>query len=416
MRRHNGHNAGYLQFYAFDALIDTHDVSDEILEASDSEYELLGMLGEWFYTPDHTWENDKCSMMEWYKTSESVRDNLQYEVDGIVAKIDDRDRSQKMGNRDGRPKGQIAVKFKPRGGETILVNVVWQVGHTGSLTPVGEVNPIGVGGTTISRVTLCNIDEIDRLNIAIGDTVEIIRAGDVIPKLSKLIRKGFPRKPIFSPRECPECGSQTHKEGARLFCQNDWCPGKSLSRVMTWIKKRANKIMEALEKSKTVSLSEFLGSIGIVGVGRKLCSCLCSKLELKTLDEVFAVLPEQIERLDGFGAARADEFCGWLLENEREIRRLAMLMDFDDQIDAERETSDIFKGETICFTGKSPKPRSEMSRLAESAGASVSSSIVSNTTILVIADTNSMSSKAVRARKNGIELMSPNEFLSQIGV
>ncbi len=464
LRRHDGHNAEYLQFYVFDALIDTHETSDEISEAYGSESDLLTLLEKWFYTPDYTWEslNNKYSMVEWYKTSEGVRDNLQYEIDGVVAKINDRIMSQQMGDRDGRPKGQIAIKFKPRGGETVLNNVVWQVGSTGALTPVGEVNPVGVGGTMIRRVTLCNMDEIERLGVAIGDTVEVIRAGDVIPKLSRCIRQGDSSKIIYPPKKCPECGSKTVKDGAKLFCKNDECPGQSLGRIMTWIKKRnilnlgvgiikaamidrianlyyspircrndkplnawatvevgngvlgekrAKKIIEAIEKSRSVSLPEFLGSIGIKGVGRSLCRILCEGLGMKTIDDVYTIQPKQIESLEGFGPARAHDFCDWIFEHGDEVEDLASCMIFEDQPGGDG----VFEGETICFTGKSPKTRPEMTALAESAGASVNSSISVNTTILVIADIESTSLKALEARKMGIRLMSPEDFLSEVG-
>jgi len=466
LRRHDGHNAKYLQFYAFDAILDTYDCSDEIFEASKSESELLELLEEWFYIPGYTYTHNTHDLAEWCQICEKMRDNLKYEIDGVVAKIDDRTRSQAMGGRDGRPKGQIAIKFKPRGGETVLNNVVWQVGHTGSLTPVGEVSPVGVGGTIIRRVTLCNMDEIERLGIAISDRVEVVRAGDVIPKLSRRIGLGNQRQRINYPQTCPECGSKTSKDGARLFCLNDQCPGTSLGRVMTWIKKRnilnlgvgiikaamidridqlyyspiryqndkpldawasvdigngvlgekrAKKIIEAIEKSRSVSLSEFLGSIGIKGIGRSLCRVLCGGLGLKTIDDVFAVRPEQIESLDGFGHTRAHNFCSWVLEHDEEVFDLASEMNFEDQPDTKGMDGSL-SGEVICFTGKSPKPRPEMSQLAESAGASVSSSINAHTTILVIADPESESSKAVKARQMGMRLMSPDEFLTMAGV
>ncbi len=261
---------------------------------------------------------------------------------------------------------------------------------------------------------------------------------------------------------CPECGSKTVKDGARIFCQSDYCEGKSFGRVMTWIKKRnilnvgegivrsagitrirelydddicadlfawakvgvgsgilgekrAKKVMEALEKSRYVSLPEFLGSIGIKGVGRSLCCTMCEGLGLKTIDDVFAIHPEQIESLEGFGHTRAYDFCTWLSEHDEEVLNLAHLMYFEDQPDT-KNGGGVFDRETICFTGKSPKTRPEMAVLAESAGASVSSSVNSNTTILVIADTDSMSSKAVKARKIGVRFMLPEDFLSKVGL
>lgn len=472
LRRYDGHNAKYLRFYAFDALFGTISSICRSFGSIDSvflhiEYEndVLEMLAKWFHTPINTFSNSVENLIAWYRATEDNRDIFPYEIDGIVAKIDDRIRSQEMGVRDGRPKGQIAIKFTPRGGETILNDVVWQVGQTGALTPVGEVSPVGVGGTVIRRVTLCNIDEIIRLGIAIGDTVEVVRAGDVIPKLSRLVSEGYSRKPICFPKKCPECGCKTKKDGARLFCQNDECPGQSLGRIMTWIKKRnilnlgegivkaagveridhlyvvpfhlwvetkvgngilgekrAKKIMDSLGKSKSVSLPEFLGSIGIKGVGRSLATDLCNWLndipnfgsEL-TLDDILMLEENLVAKCEGFGETRARDFCNWILEHTEEILDLANIMHFDDQPDTKGEGG-VFDGETICFTGKSPRPRSEMSRLAESAGASVSNSINSSTTILVMSDKHGLSNKAMRARRSGIKLITSDDFLSQIGV
>jgi DNA ligase (NAD+) len=179
--------------------------------------------------------------------------------------------------------------------------------------------------------------------------------------------------------------------------------------------KRAKKIIEAIEKSRTVSLPEFLGSMGIKGVGRSLCRILCEGLPLNTIDDVYTIKPEQIESLEGFGHTRAHDFCNWILEHENDVENLASCMIFEDQPDT-KGGGGVFDGETICFTGKSPKTRPEMTALAESAGASVSSSVSSSTTILVIADTDSMSPKAVKARKMKIKIITTEDFLSEVVV
>jgi DNA ligase (NAD+) len=175
--------------------------------------------------------------------------------------------------------------------------------------------------------------------------------------------------------------------------------------------KRAIKVTEALNKSRLVTLPDFLGSIGIKGIGRTLSRVLCDSLELKTIYDAFSVLPDQIEGLDGFGPTRAYDFCDWISDNSNEIQELSSIMNFEN---VSGDNIGAFYGEIICFTGKSPKPRSEMSRLAEEAGASVSSSVKSDTTILVIADTNSTSSKAIKARKLGVKLISPEDFLGKV--
>lgn len=453
LRRHNGRNTQYLRFYAFDALFSSDNIDAK------SEFDVLNMLSQWFNIPDYKRCHNVDNLIAWYKYQESQRDELHYEIDGIVAKIDNRIQSQMMGDRDGRPKGQVAIKFEPRGGETVLRKVVWQVGHTGALTPVGKVDPVGIGGTVIKRVTLCNMDEIERLGVAIGDTVEIIRACDVIPKLSRRIKKGIIRDDINSPLVCPACNCVPIRDGARIFCPNGKCEGQAFSRVVTWIRKRnildigsglvvaahiksiqqlyemsldewansgigngklgikrATKVMESLEKSKSVTLHEFLGSLGIKGVGRSLSLDLCKNFSglpdsQLTLLDIFSLTESQIARHEKFGAVRAADFCSWMRQHRDEVIALGNLMNFEYESNS---SGGIFDGETICFTGKSPKPRPEMSSLAKAAGASVINSVGDNTTILVIADTSSTSAKAIKARKLGIKLMSPEDFLSHV--
>lgn len=457
LRRHDGRNAQYLQFYAFDALVDNNCANKGMVTLMLSEFFVLEILSKWFCVPRYTILHFRDSHEYiWFEDQETERDCFDYEIDGVVAKIDDRTKSREMGVRDSRPKGQIAVKFKPRGAETVLRNVVWQVGHTGALTPVGEVDAVTVGGTTIRRANLCNIEEVIRLNVCIGDTVEVIRAGDVIPKITRQVRIGETRKTIKLPKKCPVCSGRIMKYKVKAFCANRDCEGKSFSIIMTWIKKRnilnlgeavvralgakkidelyfdmplhawanlevgngrlgekrAKKVVEALEKSRSVSLPDFLGSIGITGMGRSLCKVIYdNRLDLNTIDDILAIKPAQISTLNGIGLTRAFGFCNWLKEHREEVENLASFMKFKGSQDTK---GGVFDGEIICFTGKGPEPRAVMRELAEVAGALVSNKVSNTTTILVITDINSTSSKAVNAKKMGIKLISPEDFLSRI--
>jgi DNA ligase (NAD+) len=176
-------------------------------------------------------------------------------------------------------------------------------------------------------------------------------------------------------------------------------------------KKRAQKIVDSLEQSRKVEFPDFLGSLGIRGVGRSLCRVLCSKLNITTCNEAIKLTTDQIEPLDGFGPVRAMNFCYWIEEHMDEVVELGHMMSFQDVTD---EKFSLFSGQTVCFTGKSPKSRKEMAALAESVGATVSNSVNHNTTILVLADLDSTSSKAMKAHDMGIILMSPEDFLTQV--
>jgi DNA ligase (NAD+) len=199
-------------------------------------------------------------------------------------------------------------------------------------------------------------------------------------------------------------------------CESEWAVVRTKNGIVGW--KRAKKIVDALEKSKTVTLPDFLGSIGIKGVGRSLMSNLCEYFSCLptdtqlTIDDIFQLTEKRVAKCEGFGVVRAANFYDWLREHKEEVLSLGNLMDFQYE---QNEKSDFLDGEVICFTGKSPRPRSEMAKLAEGMGASTTGSVTSSTTILVIADPNSISSKAVKARKAGIELMSPEKFLARCG-
>jgi DNA ligase (NAD+) len=443
-RRQDGTNAQYLQFYAFDAI-------GEYLP--DTENALIEKLEKYFNVPKWYASKVHSELVKWYKKELDGRDVLEYEIDGIVAKRNDKLSAEDMGFVNNRPKGQIAIKFPPRGGETVLRDVVWQVGSTGAVVPVAVVDPVGVGGTIIRRASLCNIDEIRRLDIAIGDIVEIIRAGDVIPKITKRIYKSVVRELIKIPDKCPECGETIERNrinNVHIYCNNETCTGKTTGRIMNWIKKRnilnlgigiveaaniksiselyrmnidewadvqvgngqlgwlrARKIMESLEKSIRVTLGDFLGSIGIKGIGRTLSRRLVQNLSLQNLDDIFNLDFNTVSKQNGFATRRAIDFIYWLEDHEDEVRDLASLISFQSSTTSKRG----LLGETVAFTGKSPRPRKEMSRLAEEAGAIISNGVTASTTILVIADPNSTSSKAQKARGSGVKLISPEDFL-----
>jgi len=257
---------------------------------------------------------------------------------------------------------------------------------------------------------------------------------------------------------CPACGSAVERDGPFYKCSNaKSCVGVKNSRIMTWIKKqnilnlgigiikaaniesiydlyiksvdewasvqigngclgkkRANKIIAELNKSKNVSLGIFLGSVGITGCGRTLCEQIIKNLNLTTLNDVFNLKVDDIQNLDGFGEKRAVDFIQWIADFRPQIIQLANIMNFGGKEKAMSKIKNSLSGEAIVFTGKSPLPRKEMAALAEQAGASIGGSVSAKTTILVIADPNSMSGKAVKAREMGIRLMSHEDFLKTI--
>lgn len=453
VRRHSGSGAKFLMFYAFDVVTRT---------PMSTETAVLSFLkANKFKIPKFGTFVDAENMWEWYQQQENDRDSLPYEIDGVVAKLDDRKRSEELGVASGCPKGQIAIKFKSRGAETTLKNVVWQVGHTGRVNPVAELTPVGVGGTVIQRATLNNPDEINRLGIAIGDMVEVVRAADVIPKITQLVRKSSSRKKIKLPTRCPKCNASVLRDGAYLICTNEKCEGKKFKKIETWIKKRnimhigsgilealheagrissirdlyqlsvfdwqdldvgngklgstrAEKIMDSLDLSRYLTAADFFGCLGVPSVGRSLVDQMCRAFNIQSdYKEVFSITPEQLSTVEGFGKERANAFINWIDEHHDEITDLGTCMIFQTPKYG-KDSAGKLADKTICFTGKCNLPRKELQDKAKQAGAKCVSSVSQGTDYLVIADPSSGSSKAQKARKYGTSLISEEEFLQMI--
>lgn len=169
-----------------------------------------------------------------WKEWEEQRDSLPYDIDGVVVKVDSPDYQRMLGSIAKSPRWAIAFKFATRKAETVLKGITLQVGRTGTVTPVAELEPVFVGGSTVSRATLHNSDYVAELDLRIGDAVVVEKGGDVIPKVSAIARKKQPRsQPFRMPPACPECGSPIYRpEGeVNFFCENTECPAQVRGRI-----------------------------------------------------------------------------------------------------------------------------------------------------------------------------------------
>ncbi|MCK5611021.1 hypothetical protein KAR91_54615, partial [Candidatus Pacearchaeota archaeon] len=169
-----------------------------------------------------------------YTRVEKRREQLDFEIDGLVLKYNDAKARKAAGETAHHPKWMIALKFTSKGKITTVKDITWQVGRTGVLTPVAELDPIEVAGAVIQRATLHNREFVETLNVASGDQVMVIRSGDVIPKITNVERKG--RKQLTLPSKCPSCGSILQKEGVNLICTGIECKERDIQKIRHWIK------------------------------------------------------------------------------------------------------------------------------------------------------------------------------------
>lgn len=403
-----------------------------------------------------------CNTIEdviaFHHETEAIRDELPYEIDGIVVKVNRRDWQERLGEKSRSPRWAIAYKFTPRKEITVVQDIVVSVGRTGTLTPVALLKPVEVGGVTISRATLHNADEVARKDIRIGDTVKVERAGDVIPAIAERIEVPGQRRaaPFHMPDHCPVCGSAVAREGAYHYCTGQAaCPAqlkgaiehfaskgalnieglgkktvaqlvdrglvKNLADLYTLTKgdlltldgfaeRSASLLLEAIERSKRVPLERFLMGLGIRQVGQHIARVLAERF--KTLDAIMAADRKTFESVHEIGPEIAASLESYFREdrNRQVIQRLRELgLEIEPVPERERAGRPL-AGKTFVFTGTLERfSRDEATRRVEHLGGHVASS-VSKRTDYVVAGTDA-GSKLAKAKQLGVAILTEEEFV-----
>ena len=402
-------------------------------------------------------------VMAFHRKTESMRDQLPYEIDGVVVKVNRRDWQDRLGMKSRSPRWAIAYKFRPRKEITIVQDIVVSVGRTGTLTPVALLKPVEVGGVTISRATLHNADEVARKDIRIGDTVKVERAGDVIPAIAERVPvHGEQRSsPFYMPNQCPVCGSSVGREGAYYYCTGQLVCGAQLKGAIEhFVSKQALNIeglgkktvaqlvderlvrsladlyrltkadlvalegfadrsatllLESIAGSKTVSLDRFLMGLGIRQVGQHIAKVLAR--EFGSLDEIMSADRERFQQIREIGPEISESLVlYWSEPHNREV--IAQLQESGVQVAPGMATGDRRKsplaGKTFVFTGGLDHfTRDGAQQAVEAAGARVSSSVSKKTSYLVVGQ--DPGSKLDQARTLGVTILTEQEFAALIG-
>ena len=388
------------------------------------------------------------------------RDELAYDMDGAVIKIDSLSQRQALGSTAKAPRWAVAFKYPPEKKESRVLDVVVQVGRTGVLTPKVIVEPVRLAGTTVSAATLHNQDNIDRLDLRIGDTVLLQKAGEIIPEVLSVNKDKRPdwAVPFVMPDICPECGSPVvrDEDGAALRCTSPECPAQRLRNIAHFAsreamdidglgisvceslissgmvssaadlyylekdkvaqlermgEKSAANLMTAIENSKSAGLARLLCAFGIRQVGQKAAKVLASYFA--DLDSLMAAKTEELTAIPDIGGITAGFITEWfsLPQSMHLIGRLrAAGVDFTSH---EEKKDDRFAGQTFVLTGTlSRYTRDEASAIIESFGGKASGS-VSKKTSFVLAGENA-GSKLTKAESLGIRILSEDEFEEMI--
>ncbi|HHF3505879.1 TPA: NAD-dependent DNA ligase LigA [Haemophilus influenzae] len=407
--------------------------------------------------------NGADEVLGFYRDIQNKRSSLGYDIDGTVLKINDIALQNELGFISKAPRWAIAYKFPAQEELTLLNDVEFQVGRTGAITPVAKLEPVFVAGVTVSNATLHNGDEIERLNIAIGDTVVIRRAGDVIPQIIGVLHERRPdnAKPIIFPTNCPVCDSQIiriegeavarctgglfcaaqRKEALKHFVSRkamdiDGVGGKlieqlvdrelihtpadlfkldltTLTRLERMGAKSAENALNSLENAKSTTLARFIFALGIREVGEATALNLAN--HFKTLDALKDANLEELQQVPDVGEVVANRiFIFW-----REAHNVAVVEDLIAQgvhwetVEVKEASENLFKDKTVVLTGTlTQMGRNEAKALLQQLGAKVSGSVSSKTDFVIAGD--GAGSKLAKAQELNITVLTEEEFLAQI--
>lgn len=434
--------------------------------ALESHHKNLGTLKDLgFRVSGHTRLcNTIEDVIEFWKEWEIRRAKLEYDIDGIVVKVDSLAQQEMLGAIAKSPRWAIAFKFAARKQQTVLKSILLQVGRVGTVTPVADLEPVFVGGTTVSRATLHNEDYIRELDIRPGDTVVVEKGGDVIPKVSAVVReKRKPgSRPFRMPEKCPECGSRIFRpaDEANYYCVNSECPAQIRARIEhfahrgamdieglgeaavnqlveggfvknyadiydlgrrrrelagleRWGEKSTLNLLEGIERSKERPFSKVLFALGIRHVGSGVAQLLA--VSTGGMNALLKSGAADLLQIQGVGPQIAESVVRFLgdAHNRALIERLRKAgLQFEEKSRRPKTSSALF-GKTFVLTGALERMTRDAAReRIEALGGRVSSSVSKKTDYIVVgADAGS---KLDQARKLGIQILTEQEFLTLV--
>lgn len=395
---------------------------------------------------------DLASVSAFIDAWRTARHDLQFETDGVVVKVDRRDRQQRLGSTSKAPRWAVAYKFEAERAETLVKDISVQVGRTGVLTPVAELEPVQLAGTTVKRATLHNYEDLARKDVRVGDTVYLEKGGDIIPKViaARLDLRPADSVPFEAPAKCPVCGEATERfEGeVALRCINPACPAvvrerirhfvsrnamdieglgdklidqlieaghiedftslyrldrSALLELERWGEKSVDNVLAEVEKSKQRPLARVLFALGIRFVGQRVAQLLAAGLG--SIDALMTADQETLEDIPEVGpkvATAVRTFFGHP-ENSRRINALREVGVTMEQPAIETDSEHVLAGKVVVLTGTLSRPRGEIKKQLEGLGARVTGSVSKKTELLIAGE--SAGSKRAKAEKLGVEIL-----------
>ena len=399
--------------------------------------------------------NNISEVLEFHRSLDKNREDLGYEIDGMVIKVNDFSMQETLGSISRSPRWALAYKFPPIQETTKVLEINVQVGRTGALTPVAVLSPVRLSGVTVKSATLHNDCEVKKKDIRIGDTVVVQRAGDVIPEVVKVItsKRTGAEQEFSMPLKCPVCGSDVIKEDVISRCKNEFCPAqikgnikhfaskgamdidglgpKTLDQMIDnglitdpfdlyFLKlddmlkldrmgeKLAKKILGSIEESRKTTLSRLIYALGIRHVGEHVASLLADRYA--SLDNLRDVKAEELIEIPEIGPEIASSVTLFFVsdDTDRLLEKISIAgIEYEDK---NTNYSSYVAGKTFVITGKLPMPRDEAKSMIESLGGHVSSSVSKKTDYVVVGE--DPGSKYDKAKSLGIDVIGVEELLT----
>jgi DNA ligase (NAD+) len=445
-KRYDGQGCEHL-WVLFYQVVEGKDFATE-----DAQFRWFAQVGlrapNWFVT---SMTATKSPRDIWVDYQQNRRAELDYEIDGLVVRLNNLPKQIALGEKDDRPKGAIAFKFAPTTREATLERIDWQVGGTGRITPVAIFSPVRLLGAEVTNASLYNLKYIQDLRLDVGATILIARANDVIPRVLS-VRKATGTT-AQAPSECPVCKASVSLDGEYLVCSNSAdCPAQSVGRIKRYVReldikewgeglieklvegghvknvsdlyrltpdrlssiermgdKSAQNVLKTLWAKNPIPLENLLGALSI-----PMCASSTIKLAMDagfdTLEALTGATVAQLGGVHGLGPVKAQALVGWFSDHGQLVDDLLSV-----GVRIKAKVRGVLMGQSFCFTGSSVTPRAELEELAKSAGADVKGSVTKKLTFLVMSDPNSTTTKAQAARKNGTKCISEEEFLRMVG-
>ncbi|MBC7128239.1 MAG: NAD-dependent DNA ligase LigA [Thermoplasmatales archaeon] len=420
-----------------------------------NQWQALDLLKKWgLKTNPHS---IKCGNIEevikYHEEMSKKREELSYEIDGIVIKVNEIRHQILLGEKTRSPRWAIAYKFPPRKEETQIMDIVVQVGRTGILTPVALLKPVDVKGVTVSRATLHNEDYIKQKDVRIGDWVKVGRAGDVIPEVMEVIKeRRTGKEKIFSmPSKCPVCGSNVVRDGAYYRCTGglscisqlkrsivhfaskramdiEGLGGKTvdllvdkgiikrvsdiykikkedLTKLPRFADKSSENLLEGIEKSKERGLARFIYALGIPNVGEHMARLLAERF--KDIDTLINAKEEELMGVPEIGPETASSIINFFKEEKNreeieELKKCGVKMKYEEEIGKLSGLTFVFTGELKRFT------REEAKEIVEKLGGKIANSVSKKVDYVVVGE--KPGSKYEKARELGLKIINEEEF------